>query len=198
VAFEMIEPSLFGTAGLLAEESLGAEAVVALNAAGIVLSALVLVLVGASALASSIAMLQSGLFARWLGWFGVLVGALTIAAGGVATAGSDATGTVADLITALTGPAFVAFIIWLIVTSVVLIRAAPQRSCAAAARRRPARRVLQSRASARRATRLSRARGSGVGRAPGHRRRPRRERDPSRAARLARAGGALDPERPRL
>jgi hypothetical protein len=35
---------------------------------------------------------------------------------------------VADLITALTGPAFVAFIIWLIVTSVVLFRAAPQRS----------------------------------------------------------------------
>ena len=127
VAFEVVEYGLFGTAGVLAEANGNAGAIVALNGAGIVLSTLVLAQVGASVLASSIAMLRSGLFPRWLGWLGAVVGALLIAAGIVATAGSDASGTAADLISALTGPAFGVFILWMIATSVVLFRNAPPR-----------------------------------------------------------------------
>ena len=97
VAIEILQLGLVATAGWLAEAGADSETIVGLDAAGTVLFGLVLAPIGASVLASSLAMLLSGLFARWLAWLGVVAGALVIAGGVVSTAGGGDTGTVHDL-----------------------------------------------------------------------------------------------------
>ena len=124
VAIEILQLGLVATAGWLAEAGADSETIVGLDAAGTVLFGLVLAPIGASVLASSLAMLLSGLFARWLAWLGVVAGALVIAGGVVSTAGAGDTGTVHDLGDPLTGPPVALFWIWMLATSIALFRAA--------------------------------------------------------------------------
>jgi hypothetical protein len=104
VAIEIVQLGLVATAGWLAEANADAGAIVALDGAGTVLFGLVLAPIGASVLASSMAMLLSGLFARWRAILGVVAGALVVAGGSVSTTGAGDTGTVHDLADPLTGP----------------------------------------------------------------------------------------------
>jgi len=104
VAIEIVQLGLVATAGWLAEANADAGAIVALDGAGTVLFGLVLAPIGASVLASSMAMLLSGLFARWRAILGVVAGALVVAGGVVSTTGAGDTGTVHDLADPLTGP----------------------------------------------------------------------------------------------
>jgi hypothetical protein len=124
VAVEIIQLGLISTAAWLAEAEAEAAMIVALDGAGTVLFGLVVVPIGASVLASSVAMVRSGLFPRWLSWLGVIVGVLVVAGGVVTTTGAGDTGTVADLADPLTGPPVALFWIWMLATSVVLFRRA--------------------------------------------------------------------------
>lgn len=124
VAVEIVQLGLVATAGWLGEEGTAPEAIVALDAAATVLFGLVLAPIGASVLASSLAMLLSGLFARWLAWLGVIAGVLVIAGGVVSTTGAGDSGVVHDLADPLTGPPVALFWIWMLATSVVLFRRA--------------------------------------------------------------------------
>jgi hypothetical protein len=125
VAVEIVQLGVVASAGWLAESGADSGAIVALDAAGTVLFGLILAPIGASVLASSVAMLASGLFARWLGWLGVIAGALVVIGGVVSTAGAGDSGIVADLGDPLTGLPVALFWIWMIATSVVLFRSAP-------------------------------------------------------------------------
>ena len=124
VAVEILQLGLVATAAWLAEAGADSSAIVALDGAGTMLFGLILAPIGASVLACSLAMLRSGLFARWLCWLGVVAGALVIAGGIVSTTGAGDTGTVADLADPLTGPPVALFWIWMLATSAVLFRRA--------------------------------------------------------------------------
>jgi hypothetical protein len=132
VAVEIVQLGLVATGGWLAEADADPSAIVALDGAGTVLFGLIVVPIGASVLASGIAMLRSGLFARWLGWLGVVAGGLVVIGGVVLTTGAGDTGTLHDLADPLTGPPVALFWIWMIATSVVLFRAAPRHGPPAA------------------------------------------------------------------
>lgn len=127
VAVEIIQLGLVATAAWLAEAQADSSAIVALDGAGTVLFGLVIVPIGASVLAGSLAMLLSGLFARWLAVLGLVAGALVVAGGVVSTTGAGDTGTVHDLADPLVGPPVALFWIWMIATSIVLFRSAPPR-----------------------------------------------------------------------
>lgn len=125
VAIEVVQLALVATAGWLAEAEADAGSIVGLDAAGTVLFGVILAPIGASVLASSAAMLVSGLFPRWLGWLGVITGALVVAGGVVSTTGAGDTGTLHDLADPLTGVPVALFWLWMIATSIVLLRSAP-------------------------------------------------------------------------
>jgi hypothetical protein len=125
VAVEMVQLGLPAAAGWLAEADADPSSIAALDAAGTVLFALVLAPIGVSVVASSVAMLVSGLFSRWLCWFGLVAGTLVIAGGVVGTAGAGTTGVLHDLADPLTGPPVAAFWLWMLATAVVLFRHAP-------------------------------------------------------------------------
>jgi hypothetical protein len=125
VAVEIVQLGLVATGGWLAEADADPAAITALDGAGTVLFGLVVTSIGASVLASGIAMLLSGLFARWLGWLGGLTGGLVVIGGVVLTTGAGDTGSVHDLGEPLTGPPLALFWIWMLATSIVLFRAAP-------------------------------------------------------------------------
>jgi hypothetical protein len=128
VAVEVVQLGVTAAAGWLAEAGASEDAVAALDATGTVLFTLVITPIGASVLAASAAMLLSGLFPRWIGWLGVLAGALIMAGGIVGTTGAGDSGTVHDLGEPLMGPPVAAFWLWMLATSIVLFRrAAPLR-----------------------------------------------------------------------
>jgi hypothetical protein len=89
-----------------------------------VLFTLIVATIGASVLAASAAMLLTGLFARWLGWLGVIAGVLIVAGGIVGTTGAGDTGAVHDLSEPLMGPPAAVFWLWMLATSIVLFRRA--------------------------------------------------------------------------
>lgn len=66
VAVEIVQLGLTSTGAWLAETGTDPGAIVALDGAATVLFPLVVAPIGASVLASSVAMLVSGLFPRWL------------------------------------------------------------------------------------------------------------------------------------
>ena len=78
VVHEVIGYGLVATGGWLADAGTAPAAVVALDAANTTLFPLIIVPLGAAVFTGSLAMLLSGLFARWLGWFGLVVGALLV------------------------------------------------------------------------------------------------------------------------
>ena len=133
VAIEIVQLGLIASAGWLGESAVDPAAIAGLDAAGTVLFGLVLVPLGASVLASSTAMLLSVLFPRWLCWLGIVAGAFVILGGVVGTAGAGDSGTVHDLGDPLTGIPVAAFWLWMIATSIVLFRRAPQPRPAEAA-----------------------------------------------------------------
>jgi hypothetical protein len=126
VGIEIVQLGLVASAGWLGESEVDPAAIAGLDAVGTVLFGLVLIPLGASVLASSVAMLLSGLFSRWLCWLGVAAGAFVILGGVVGTTGAGDTGTVHDLGDPLTGIPVAAFWVWMIVTSIVLFRGAPR------------------------------------------------------------------------
>ncbi len=125
VAIEVVQLGLIATAAWLAEAEADAASIAVLDAAGTVLFGLILAPIGVSVLASSLAMLLSGLFPRWLSWLGVIAGALVIVGGVVSTTGAGDSGTLHDLADPLTGPPVALFWLWMIATSIVLFRSAP-------------------------------------------------------------------------
>jgi hypothetical protein len=126
VAVEIVQLGLTATAAWLAEAGTDPGPIVALDGAATVLFALVVAPVGAAVVASSLAMLKSGLLPRWLGWLGLIDGALVIAGGIVGASGAGDSGAIHDLADPLTGPPVVIFWLWMIATSVVLFRRAPR------------------------------------------------------------------------
>ena len=78
-------------------------------------------------LADSVEIKISRLFPRWIGWAGVLGGALLLVGGILGVGGLGAKGTFHDVASAfLVGVPI--FWVWMIATSVVLFRAAPKRT----------------------------------------------------------------------
>jgi hypothetical protein len=131
VAIEIIQLGLTSTAAWLAEAGADAGPIVALDGASSVLFTQVVATTGAAVLASSTAMLLSGLFPRWLAWVGVVDGVLVIAGGIVGATGAGDSGTVHDLADPLTGPPVALFWLWMIATSIVLFRRASRGRVAA-------------------------------------------------------------------
>jgi hypothetical protein len=129
VAIEIVQLGLTAAAGWLAEAGGAEQAIVALDAAATVLFTLIVATIGVSVLAASVAMLLSRLFARWLGWLGLVAGALVILGGIVSTTGAGDTGTLHDLGEPLVGLPVVGFWVWMLATSIVLFRrASPLRA----------------------------------------------------------------------
>jgi hypothetical protein len=125
VGIEIVQLGLTSTAAWLAEAGGDAGPIVALDGAATVLFTLIVATIGAAILASSTAMLLSGLFPRWLAWLGLVDGVLVIAGGIVGATGAGDTGTVHDLADPLTGPPVAVFWLWMLATSIVLFRRAP-------------------------------------------------------------------------
>jgi hypothetical protein len=128
VAIEVVQLGLVSSAAWLGETSVDPAAIAGLDAAGTVLFGLVLIPFGASVLASSAAMLLSERFPRWLCWLGIVAGAFVVLGGVVGTAGAGDSGTLHDLGDPLTGLPVAAVWVWMIVTSVVLFRGAPEET----------------------------------------------------------------------
>ena len=134
VAIEIVSLGLAVPAARIAEVGGDEGAIVALDAASSLLFALVVAPIGVSVLAAAVAMLFSGLFARWLCWFGMVVGAAVIAGGVIVTGGLGRGGTLGDLADGpAMGPPVLAFWIWMLATSIVLFRARPRGTEALAA-----------------------------------------------------------------
>jgi hypothetical protein len=131
VAIEIVQLGLTAAAGWVAEADGEVAAIVALDAAGTVLFTVIVTTIGVSVLTSSLAMVFSGLFPRWIAWLGVVVGVLVILGGIVGTTGAGDTGTVHDLGEPLMGPPVAGFWLWMLATSIVLFRrASPARVAA--------------------------------------------------------------------
>jgi hypothetical protein len=128
VAIEIVSLSFAPAAAWLAENDADPATIVALDAAGSISFLMVFAPIGVSVLASSAAIVRSGLFARWVGWLGVAAGALMIAGGilGAAALGDD--GGFKDWGEQPSAFGALAFWIWMLATSVILWRRAPRRT----------------------------------------------------------------------
>ena len=124
VVLEVIGYGLVATGGWLADAGTAPAAVVALDAANTTLFPLIIVPLGAAVFTGSLAMLLSGLFARWLGWFGLVVGALLVVGAIEASAAAGSSGVVHNI-------GFMPiplFWIWILATGALLFRATPRAS----------------------------------------------------------------------
>lgn len=130
VVLELVEYGLISGAAWLARDGMAPQAVIGLDVGGAALNSLILVTTGASALAASWAMRQSGMFRPWLGWLGLVGGALAMFGGvGItATLGADGLATTISGITTSLG--LLAFWVWMITTAIVLFRSAPPKGAA--------------------------------------------------------------------
>lgn len=123
VTVEVVAYGLVATGAWLAKAGSAPDAVVALDAANSTLFNLIIVPLGTAVFAGSLAMLLSGLFARWLAWFGIVTGALLVVGTITSSTTMGSGGTLYDL-GRIPIPLFW---IWIIITGVVLFRAAPRR-----------------------------------------------------------------------
>lgn len=132
VAIEIVSLSLAPAAAWLAENDAEPATIVALDAAASISFLMVFAPIGVSVLATSAAIVGSQLLARWVGWLGVVAGALLIAGGILAAAALGDDGGFKDwgeqprVIGALT------FWIWMLATGVILWRRRPGRTVSAA------------------------------------------------------------------
>ncbi len=131
-----IEVASFGpaaAAGWLADAGGDPAAIVALDAAGGVMFFLVFVPIATSVVAAAAGMLASGLFPRWLCWLGIAAGAVAVVGGIIQVAALRGDGALVDLGNPVTGAGALGFWIWMLVTSLILWRRAPQRAGASEA-----------------------------------------------------------------
>ena len=130
VVLELVEYGLLSGAAWLAGDGMAPQAVIGLDVGGAALNSLILVTTGASVLAASWAMRQSGMFRTWLGWLGLVGGSLFMFGGVGLTATLGADGLIASLsgITATIG--LLAFWVWMVATAIVLFRNAPPKAAA--------------------------------------------------------------------
>jgi hypothetical protein len=123
VVIEIVDYGLVATGAWLAQAGAAPGTVAAFDTAGTTLFTLVLAPAGAAVLCGSLAMLLSGLFARWLSWLGIAAGGLLAVGGVEVTAAAGSSGSLHDL-----GSLPLPLVwVWLIATGVVLFRAAPSR-----------------------------------------------------------------------
>jgi hypothetical protein len=132
VAIEIVSFSLAPAAAWLAANDAEPATIVALDAAGSIAFLMVFAPIGVSVLAASAAMVDSRLFARWVGWLGLGAGALMIAGGilGAAALGDD--GGFKDWGAQPIAIGALAFWIWILATGVILWRRSPRREMPAA------------------------------------------------------------------
>ncbi len=123
VVIEVVDYGLVATGAWLAHAGATPGTVAAFDTAGTSLFALIFAPAGAAVFCGALAMLLSGLFARWLAWLGIVAGGLLALGGVEVSAAAGTSGTLHDL-----GSLPLPLVwIWLISTGVVLFRAAPSR-----------------------------------------------------------------------
>jgi Domain of unknown function (DUF4386) len=132
VAIEVASLSLAAAGAWIADNDGSAEAIVALDAAGSIMFLMVFAPIGASVLGTSLAMMGSGLFRRWLVWLGVAAGTLLVAGGFVAAAALGDDGGFKEWGQQPSAIGALLFWIWMIATSIVLWRARPRPTVAIA------------------------------------------------------------------
>jgi hypothetical protein len=127
VVIEIIEYSLDAAGGWLADAQTDVAVIVGLDSAAAMLNHMIYAALGVSVLAGSLAMVQSDLFPRWIGWLGLITGSLLVCGGIVGSAAARTTAGFHDLGGALEGVPVAGFWIWIIAAAVVLFRHAPRR-----------------------------------------------------------------------
>jgi uncharacterized protein DUF4386 len=132
VAIEVINYALVASGAWLAKAHGNAGAIVALDAAGTVLFAMIWAPIGVSMIAASLAMLRSRLFPTWLSWLGLVSGALVVCGGVIGASALGSSGVYHTLGGILNGVPGFGFWIWMIATAIVLFRATPGPGPAAA------------------------------------------------------------------
>lgn len=131
VVVEVIGYGLVATGAWLADAGTAPDAVVALDAASTTLFPLIIVPLGVAVFTGSLAMHLSGLFARWIAWFGLVVGALLVVGAIESSAAAGSSGLVHDI-----GFAPIPFFwIWIFATAIILFRATPRNEAATASSR---------------------------------------------------------------
>jgi hypothetical protein len=128
VVIEVVEYALVATGAWIAHVGGDTGAIVALDAAGTMLFAMLFGPIAISVIAGSLAMILSRLFPRWIGWLGLVSGALLCVGGVVAASALGSSGGYHDLGGALTSIPLAGFLIWMIATAVVLFRRARRPS----------------------------------------------------------------------
>jgi hypothetical protein len=128
VAIEVISFGLAAAAAWLKDAGASQSAIVSLDTASAVVFDLVFGPIGVSVVAASIAMILSRVFWRWLPWVGIAGGGLLLLGGILEPGGLGAHGGFHDLAGALSSIPVPIVWIWMVVTAVVLFRAAPRAS----------------------------------------------------------------------
>ena len=128
VAIEIVSLSLAPTAAWLAENDAEPASIVALDAAASISFLLVFAPIGVSVLATAMAMVDSRLLPRWLGWLGMAAGALLIVGGILAAAALGDEGGFKDWGEQPSAVGALAFWIWMLATGVILWRRRPRRT----------------------------------------------------------------------
>ena len=126
VAIEIAALSLPAAAAWIAERGSDQSAIVALDTAGSITFLMVFAPVGVSILATSAAMLGARLFPGWVGWLGVVGGALFTVGGLLGPAALGDTGDFHDLGQVPLGVGGFVFWTWMLATSVILWRRRPR------------------------------------------------------------------------
>jgi hypothetical protein len=119
---ELVAFGIQAGAGWISGHQADASAVLALDAAGLVLFSLIFIPLGVSVLAAAATMYRSLLFARWLTVLGLVSGATSIVGGILSVTAAGEPGPMFQVGDMLTTVGVVAFWVWLIVTSAVLWR----------------------------------------------------------------------------
>jgi hypothetical protein len=122
VTLELVAFGIQAGAGWISGHQADASAVLALDAAGLVLFSLIFIPLGVSVLAAAATMYRSLLFARWLTVLGLVSGATSIVGGILSVTAAGEPGPMFQVGDMLTTVGVVAFWVWLIVTSAVLWR----------------------------------------------------------------------------
>ena len=127
VVVEIVGYGLVATGAWLADAGAAPGAIVALDAANTTIFPLILAPLGVSVFCGALAMLLSGLFARWLAWLGLVAGGLLVLGGVEFSAAAGSSGLLHDI-----GVTPIPLIwIWLLATGVVLFQATPRREVTA-------------------------------------------------------------------
>jgi Domain of unknown function (DUF4386) len=125
VAIEVVSLALPAAAAWIADNGPNTGAIVALDAAASMTFAMIFAPIGVAVLSTAVVMVGSRLFPAWVGWLGVVAGALAVVGGvsGAATLGDD------DLRELGQQPSAIGallFWVWMLATAVILWRRRPR------------------------------------------------------------------------